>query len=38
VEVMGPADLQRRYLGRVAVPEAELIPEYVAVSRPGAAV
>jgi O-methyltransferase involved in polyketide biosynthesis len=37
VEDLGPEDLQRRYLGRVAVPEAELIPEYVAVSRPGAA-
>lgn len=35
---LGPEDLQRRYLGRVAVPESELIPEYVAVARSGAAV
>lgn len=31
-EDLGPEDLQRRYLGRVVVPESELIPEYVAVS------
>lgn len=37
VEDLGPEDLQRRYLGRVAVPESELIPEYVAVARPGTA-
>jgi hypothetical protein len=35
---LGPEDLQRRYLGRVAVPESELIPEYVAVARSAAAV
>ncbi|NSL43199.1 class I SAM-dependent methyltransferase [Streptomyces sp. 8P21H-1] len=29
---LGPEDLQRRYLGAVAVPESELVPEYVAVS------
>lgn len=29
---LGPEDLQRRYLGKVAVPESELIPEYVAVA------
>ena len=34
---LGPEDLQRRYLGRVDVAESELIPEYVAVARPGAA-
>jgi hypothetical protein len=33
VEDEGPEDLQRRYLGRVTVPESGLIPEYVAVSR-----
>lgn len=32
LEDVGPEDLQRRYLGRIAVPEAELIPEYVAVA------
>ena len=32
VEDLGPHDLQLRYLDRVAVPESELIPEYVAVS------
>jgi O-methyltransferase involved in polyketide biosynthesis len=32
LEDQGPEDLQRRYLGRVSVPESELIPEYVAVS------
>lgn len=31
-ENRGPEDLQRRYLGRVIVPETHLIPEYVAVS------
>lgn len=35
IEDVGPEDLQRRYLGRVDVPESELIPEYVAVSRSG---
>lgn len=30
---LGPEDLQRRYLDGVAVPESELIPEYVAVAR-----
>lgn len=34
---LGPEDLQRRYLGRVAVPESELIPEYVAVAGYGVA-
>jgi O-methyltransferase involved in polyketide biosynthesis len=34
---LGPEDLQRHYLGRVAVPESELIPEYVAVAGPGIA-
>ncbi|UWE11688.1 class I SAM-dependent methyltransferase [Actinacidiphila bryophytorum] len=29
---LGPEDLQRRYLGKVEVPESELIPEYVAVA------
>jgi O-methyltransferase involved in polyketide biosynthesis len=33
VEDLGPEDLQRRYLGRITVPESELIPEYVAVRR-----
>jgi O-methyltransferase involved in polyketide biosynthesis len=33
IEDVGPEDLQWRYLGRVDVPESELIPEYVAVSR-----
>jgi O-methyltransferase involved in polyketide biosynthesis len=37
VQDMGPEDLQRRYLGRVDVRESELIPEYVAVARTGAA-
>ncbi|MEU6852252.1 class I SAM-dependent methyltransferase [Actinacidiphila alni] len=32
VEDRGPEDLQRRYLGEVSVSEADLIPEYVAVS------
>ncbi|MFD7071653.1 class I SAM-dependent methyltransferase [Streptomyces sp. NPDC059913] len=32
IEDCGPEDLQRRYLGRIDVPESELIPEYVAVS------
>ncbi|MCL2550777.1 MAG: class I SAM-dependent methyltransferase [Actinomycetia bacterium] len=32
LEDVGPEDLQRRYLGKVEVSEAELIPEYVAVS------
>lgn len=35
VEDLGPEDLQRRYLDRVVVPEAELIPEYVAVAWSG---
>lgn len=30
LEDVGPEDLQRRYLGRVEVGEADLIPEYVA--------
>lgn len=33
VENHGPEDLQRRYLGRVVVPESHLIPEYVVVSQ-----
>jgi O-methyltransferase involved in polyketide biosynthesis len=40
LEDVGPEDLQRRYLGEIGVREAELIPEYVAVSwaaRAGAA-
>ncbi|MFE7467136.1 class I SAM-dependent methyltransferase [Streptomyces sp. NPDC057499] len=32
IEDCGPEDLQQRYLDRVDVPEADLIPEYVAVS------
>lgn len=32
LEDVGPEDLQRRYLGGIAVPESELIPEYVAVA------
>lgn len=36
IEDLGPEDLQRRYLGGVSVSEAELIPEYVAVSWTGA--
>jgi O-methyltransferase involved in polyketide biosynthesis len=36
LEDVGPQDLQLRYLNRVVVPEAELIPEYVGVSWPHA--
>lgn len=33
-DIHGPEKLQRQYLGEVKVPERELIPEHVAVTRP----